>query len=190
MNKDVETIKTEIDMLSKGVKAYHDMVSDKLTSLVKRINDITKKEKSAKEITQEDWMWIPRDGECWWFISNDGMVLSDYSNIGNSGLKHKYITCNIFKTKELAESRKHLSPPQRKWAFILDYLGRDESKIDFKRYDNKYFPYAHSSLLFIGCSEFRQQLHKSQYTLSKDICIKATKIMGDDIYPYLWIDKP
>ena len=191
MNKEIETIKAEIDTISKGIETYHDMVSDKLTSLAKRLDDLTKKEKPANEITQEDWMWIPGDRDYWYYISDTSDAMSDMGGRYNSGFRYKYKMYNVFKTKELAESRKHLSPLQRKWAFILDYLGRDESKI-MTGNNYKYYPMYRINNREVMVTSDSNVIHghPSQYAESIEMCKKAIEIMGDDIYPYLGVEKP
>jgi hypothetical protein len=191
MNKEIETIKAEINTLSKGIETYHDMVSDKLTSLTKRLDDLIEKEKPASEIKQEDWMWIPGDDDYWYFISDVGSIISDKGSQYNGHFRSKYRMYNVFKTEELAESRKHLSPLQRKWAFILDYLGRDENKMKSFNNDVKYYPAYHLRYHKIITFDNLDIIngHASLLSESKEMCFKAIEIMGDDIYPYLGVEK-
>lgn len=196
MNKEIETIKAEINTLSKGIETYHDMVFDKLNSLTKRLDDLIVKEKSVSEIKQEDWIPKLTIGQKFYSISPSGEIhkhkcrkdlITSYGNY-----EELLTSCNVFKVKWVAESRKHLSPLQRKWAFILDYLGRDENEIDFSPGQNqfKHFPYYEDGVISATWFKYAQDRHKSQYTLSEDMCLKAIKVMGDDIYPYLGVEKP
>jgi hypothetical protein len=195
MNKEIETIKAEINTLSKGIETYHDMVSDKLNSLAKRLDDLIVKEKSVSEIKQEDWIPKLTIGQKFYSISPSGEIhkhkcrkdlITPYGNY-----EELLTSCNVFKIKWVAESRKHLSPLQRKWAFILDYLERDESEIMVNN-NYKYYPIYLINNHEIMVTSHRTIIHRhpSQYAVSIEMCKKAIDIMGDDIYPYLGVKKP
>lgn len=199
MNKEIETIKAEINTLSKGIETYHDMVSDKLNSLTKRLDDLIEKEKSVSEIKQEDWIPKLTIGQKFYSISPSGEIhkhkcrkdlITSYGNY-----EELLTSCNVFKVKWVAESRKHLSPLQRKWAFILDYLGRDESKImvnnNYKYYPIYYPMYRINNREVMVTSDNNViHGHPSQYAVSIDMCKQAIEIMGDDIYHYIGVEKP
>lgn len=195
MNKEIETIKAEINTLSNGIKTYHGMVSDKLTSLAKRLDDLIVKEKSVSEITQEAWIPKLTIGQKFYSISPSGEIhkhkcrkdlITPYGNY-----EELLTSCNVFKIKWVAESRKHLSLLQRKWAFILDYLGRDESKVMMDNY-YKYYPMYRIKNREVMVTSDSNVIHghPSQYAVSIEMCKQAIEIMGDDIYPYLGVEKP
>jgi hypothetical protein len=184
MNKEIENIKAEISTLDSDIKAYQEMVSNKLKSLYARLNEIGKE----KPVTEDDWLWVP-DRKCkHYMVREDGIVIECF---GTSWFLSDHIkSYNVFKTKELAESRKHLSRLQRKWAFILDYLGRDESKI-MTGNNYKYYPMYRINNREVMVTSDSNVIHghPSQYAESIEMCKKAIEIMGDDIYPYLGVEK-
>lgn len=135
--------------------------------------------------------WIPeKDNGEYWFIDSDGKILSDRKDNLNSFFIGRLNYHNVFKTKELAEERRFLDPLERKLAFILDQLGRDESEIG-PAGDGTFFFYDYiEDKMGVDWIFNRAEHHKSQYATSKEMMEKAIKLMGDDAYRYCGVEPP
>lgn len=148
-------------------------------------------EESQEELEEKYVPWIPsNDDEEFYYISGFGFVeKATFDLVGMDKFVLKLSNNHsLFKTKELAEERKLLSPLERKLAFILDQLGRDESKIA-PAGGGAYFFYDYiEDKMCVDWIFNRAERHKSQYTTSEEMILKAVKLMGDDAYRYCGVE--
>lgn len=167
-------------------------IIEEVRQLKERLALLENQLKESQEELKEKYVpWIPKSGEKYFYIN-------EYGDIGslitlNSGDVTKLSNNhNLFKTRELAEERRFLGPLERKLAFILDYLGRDENEIDFSPGQNqlKYFPYYEDGVISSTWFKYAQDRHKSQYTTSEGMMEKAIELMGDDAYRYCGVEPP
>jgi hypothetical protein len=170
-------------------------IIEEVRQLKERLALLENQLKESQEELKEKYVpWIPeKDNGEYWFIDSDGrIILSDRKDNLNSDFIGRLNHHNVFKTKELAEERKLLSPLERKLAFILDQLGRDENEIDFSPDQNqfKHFPYYEDGLISSTWFKYAQDRHKSQYATSERMMEKAIELMGDDAYRYCGVEPP
>lgn len=183
-------------MISNNKVDITSIISD-VEEALKKLKEYERKSATESTISERDWLWIPHGGENFFYVvvRNGDVDVAGYtwnSHFSDSSERNYHIAdYNIFKTKELAEERKHLSRLQRKWAFILDHLGRQEEDASEEKtiYAAPYYSYMSRSLE-VGMYGMARSLHRSQYANTVDMCKQAMKIMGDDIYSLLGVTKP
>lgn len=167
-------------------------IIEEVKHLKERLALLENQLKESKEKPEEKYVpWIPENDNIeYWFIGSDGRILSDRKDKFNYDFNGRLNYHNVFKTRELAEKRRLLGPLERKLAFILDQLGRDESKIG-PAGGGAYFFYDYiEDKMCVDWVFNRAERHKSQYTTSEEMMKKAIELMGDDAYRYCGVEPP
>lgn len=169
-------------------------IIEEVRQLKERLALLENQLKESQEELKEKYVpWIPEFDKKFFYINAYGEV-DDSKIFYRPEVINLSENHNLFKTKELAEERKLLSPLERKLAFILDQLGRDESEIDLNNGITSYFisyGYTPNGWKVNPIALDRNQVrHKSQYATSLDMIRKAIELMGDDAYRYCGVELP
>ena len=108
-----------------------EQIKSEIAKLTVKINELQKKIDDLEKSEQKSGRWKPKDGEVYFFITNDGYV--SYKSWDNDGTdNNRYAIGNCFPTEEAAEfeaERLRVIAEMQEFAFEPDWNDIDEFRL-------------------------------------------------------------